>query len=81
MDLDDIDLGSGGLTILPTPATSNYRHLGSVMGKDLVRLLNLEDMSGSHAPRFVGGELQIAGDRSVCDCVTPQGPLNDEKEM
>jgi hypothetical protein len=74
MDLDDIDLGSGGLTILPTPATSNYRHLGSVMGKDhLVRLLNLEDMSGSHAPRFVGGELQIAGDRSVCDCVTPQG--------
>jgi len=59
LDLGDADLGSGSLAILPTPATSKFSHLGVVMGKDgIVRLLNLDDMSGSHGPRFVGGELQ-----------------------
>jgi hypothetical protein len=73
LDFYDIDLGSGSLAILPAPGGSNVAHLGVIMGKDsIVRLLNLDDMSGNHGPRFVGGELQELNDRSVIDAATPQ---------
>lgn len=68
--LDDADLGSGSLVILPAPPASAVRHLGLQIGKDaLLRLIDLSDMGGDgvlfadgfepavpHAS--VGGELE-----------------------
>lgn len=73
LDLYDIDLGSGAVAIVPAPATSKYPHLGTVLGKDgILRLLNLDDMSGQHGPRFVGGELQTVRAGYVVDIATQQ---------
>src|SRR5262249_2901081 len=59
----DLDLGSTNLLILPTLPTppnsgSNYPRLAVQGGKDQVlRLIDLDDMSGQGAPGRVGGEV------------------------
>lgn len=73
LDLYDIDFGSGSLAILPAPVASKFPHLGVMMGKDtVVRLLNLDDMSGQHGAGFVGGELQAVPGSGAADVATPQ---------
>ena len=58
MDSQDLDLGSTTIAILPLPEASGLR-LGVQSGKDsIARLLNLRDLSGSGAPRHIGGEIQ-----------------------
>lgn len=60
LDGQDIDLGSASLSILPVPAASTVQHLGLQTGKDSkLRLINLDDMSGTGAPGGVGGEIQL----------------------
>ena len=60
LDGSDTDLGSISLAILPVPAGSIVPHLGMQVGKDAVlRLINLDNMSGAGAPAHVGGELQL----------------------
>jgi len=55
----DADLGSTSPAILPAPSDSNYTHLGLQIAKDsCVRLINLDDMSGTGASGHSGGELQ-----------------------
>ena len=54
----DADLGSTAPAILPTPLNSAVRHLAVQGGKDgLLRLLNLDDLSGSDGPGHIGGEI------------------------
>lgn len=54
----DLDLSSTGIAILPD--APGYPHLGVQSGKDwMIRLLDLEDLSGRGGPRFIGGELQL----------------------
>jgi hypothetical protein len=54
----DEDLGSGAVAILPVVAAS-VPHLGVQVGKDsIVRLLNLDNLSGAGHPGAIGGELQ-----------------------
>ena len=54
----DLDLGSTAPAILPTPANCNVRHLGVQGGKDSVlRLLNLDNLSGQGGPGHTGGEV------------------------
>lgn len=56
----DLDLGSTSLAILPAPPGSAVAHLGVQVGKDtMLRLLDLDDMSGQGAPAHAGGELQL----------------------
>jgi hypothetical protein len=53
----DLDLGSTNLLILPDNGSS-YPHLAVQSGKDQVlRLIDLDDMSGQGAPGKVGGEV------------------------
>jgi outer membrane protein assembly factor BamB len=60
LDGSDTDLGSASLSILPVPAGSAVAHLGLQTGKDSkLRLINLDDMSGTHAPGGVGGEIEV----------------------
>ena len=60
LDNQDTDLGSISLAILPVPSGSTVAHLGMQVGKDAVlRLINLDNMSGAGAPAHVGGELQL----------------------
>ncbi|MBO9661293.1 PQQ-binding-like beta-propeller repeat protein [Dokdonella sp.] len=60
LDGQDIDLGSASLSILPVPAASTVQHLGLQTGKDAkLRLIDLDDMSGTGAPGGVGGEIQL----------------------
>lgn len=60
LDGQDIDLGSASLSILPVPAASTVQHLGLQTGKDSkLRLIDLDDMSGTGAPGGVGGEIQL----------------------
>jgi hypothetical protein len=55
----DIDLGSVSPAILPVPAGSTVAHLGLQAGKDgVLRLIDLDDMSGQGGAGHVGGELQ-----------------------
>jgi hypothetical protein len=55
----DADLGSTAPAVLPAPPGSNVAHLGVQSGKDAqLRLLNLDNLSGSGGPGHVGGELQ-----------------------
>jgi outer membrane protein assembly factor BamB len=59
LDDDDLDLGSTEPALLPALAASRYPHLGLQSGKDgLIRLLDLDDLSGRGRPGQVGGELQ-----------------------
>ncbi|HEV3455187.1 MAG TPA: PQQ-binding-like beta-propeller repeat protein, partial [Thermoanaerobaculia bacterium] len=54
----DLDLGSTAPALLPALAASRYPHLGLQSGKDgLIRLLDLDDLSGQGRPGQVGGEL------------------------
>ena len=56
--LKDADLGSTAPAILPTPANSNVKHLAVQGGKEgILRLLNLDNLSGQGGPGFTGGEV------------------------
>ena len=56
----DKDLGSTNMLILPNNG-SKYPHLGAQSGKDqLVRLINLDNMSGQGGPGHVAGEVSSA---------------------
>jgi len=58
LQLTDGDLGSTAPAILPTPARSRVRNLAVQSGKDqLLRLLNLDDLSGQGGTGHVGGEI------------------------
>lgn len=60
LDDQDIDLGSISPVILKVPAGSTVANLGMQTGKDAkLRLINLDNMSGSGGPAHVGGELQL----------------------
>jgi outer membrane protein assembly factor BamB len=53
---NDVDIGSTAPAILPN--TSNYPHLAVQGGKDSVlRLINLDNLSGQSGPGHTGGEL------------------------
>ncbi len=55
----DLDLGSSAPVLLPTPPGSRVAHLAAHCAKDsLIRLIDLDDMSGAGRPAAVGGELQ-----------------------
>jgi hypothetical protein len=55
----DADLGSTAPAVLPTPPGSKFAHLGLQSGKDSkLRLLNLDNLSGSSGPGHLGGEIQ-----------------------
>ena len=54
----DADLSSTTIATLPVPRRAMLPRLGVQSGKDgTIRLLNLEDMSGTGGPRAIGGEL------------------------
>jgi hypothetical protein len=56
----DLDLGSTAPAILPVPAGSSVAHLALQGGKDAVlRLLNLDDLSGQGGPGHTGGEVAV----------------------
>ena len=56
LDSSDQDLGSTAPAILPN--TSKYPHLAVQGGKDqMLRLINLDNMSGQGAPGLTGGEV------------------------
>lgn len=58
----DLDLGSFSLAILPVPSGEAVSHLGAQLGKDsMIRLIDLDNMNGSHVVGAVGGELQLIG--------------------
>ena len=58
----DLDLGAVSLAILPVPPGHTVTHLGAQVGKDaMIRLIDLDNMNGSHGPGGVGGELQQNG--------------------
>jgi hypothetical protein len=57
---EDLDLSSTGVVPLPTSRADDWPRLGVQGGKDWrIRLLNLEDLSGTGGPRAIGGELQV----------------------
>ncbi len=54
----DTDLGSTDIAILPVPAASSVKHLAVQGGKDqLLRLLNLDNLSGQGGIGLTGGEI------------------------
>jgi hypothetical protein len=56
---DDLDLSSTTIAILPRTDPSQP-HLGVQSGKDsMIRLLDLDNLSGEGGPRHVGGELDV----------------------
>jgi outer membrane protein assembly factor BamB len=56
---DDLDLSSTTIAILPR-TDSSQPHLGVQSGKDsMIRLLDLDNLSGESGPRHVGGELDV----------------------
>ena len=58
----DADLGSTAPAVLPPVPGSRFPHLAVQGGKDaILRLLNLDDLSGKGQPGQVGGELQAIG--------------------
>jgi hypothetical protein len=60
LNLDDDDLGVESPVILPAPADSRIANLGVQIGKDgIVRLLDLDDMSGQGGSGKIGGELSL----------------------
>ncbi|MBV8201233.1 MAG: PQQ-binding-like beta-propeller repeat protein [Acidobacteria bacterium] len=55
----DLDLGSSAPVLLPAPAGSRLAHLAAHCGKDqVIRLLDLDNLSGTGRPGAIGGELQ-----------------------
>jgi outer membrane protein assembly factor BamB/mono/diheme cytochrome c family protein len=62
----DQDLGSTDPLILPTLPGARYPHLAVLGGKDgVIRVLNMDDLSGKGGAGHTGGELYLA--------MTPQG--------
>jgi len=60
LERDDLDLGSSTPTALPAIPGSAYRHVGVMGGKDgILRLVNLDDLSGQGGIGHTGGELQL----------------------
>jgi hypothetical protein len=58
MQQNDEDRGSSSPVILNVPANSSVPHLGMVAGKDSVlRLINLDNLSGNGQAGFTGGEI------------------------
>lgn len=58
----DLDLGAVSLAIVPVPPGHTVAHLGAQVGKDsMIRLIDLDNMNGSHSPGGVGGELEEIG--------------------
>lgn len=54
----DLDLGVSVPAILPVPADSVVKNIGVQIGKDaIVRLLNLDDLSGGGGPGHLDGEI------------------------
>ena len=61
LDNNDSDLGSTAPAILPVPVQSKVAHLAVQGGKDqLLRLINLANLSGHSGPGYTGGEVQAA---------------------
>ncbi len=55
----DADLGSTNPVILSMPITSTYQHVAAQGGKDgIIRLINLDAMSGAGGPGQLGNEIQ-----------------------
>ncbi len=55
---NDLDLGSTNVAILPVPVTSTLQHVAVQSGKDgVLRLLNLDNLSGQGGPGHTGGEV------------------------
>jgi outer membrane protein assembly factor BamB len=55
---NDTDLGSTAPALLPVVPGSRYPHLAVMGGKDaMLRLLNLDNLSGKGSPGNVGGEI------------------------
>ncbi len=60
LDAEDHDLGSTSPALLPVPPTSRVRRLAAQAGKDgLLRLLDLDNLSGQGSPGHTGGEVQV----------------------
>jgi hypothetical protein len=60
LDDNDTDLGSTEPAILPPVAGSRFPHLAAQSGKDaMLRLLNLDNLSGQGGPGNTGGELTL----------------------
>ncbi len=60
LNSDDDDLGVESPALLPAPVGSLIAHLGVQIGKDgIVRLLDLDDMSGQGGPAHIGGEISL----------------------
>lgn len=58
LDDQDLDVGSTAPAILPVPASSAVQHLAVQGGKDaMLRLLNLDNLSGQGGPGHTGGEI------------------------
>jgi len=56
----DSDLGSTAPALLPTPANSSVQHLAVQGGKDtILRLINLDNLSGQGGPGNTGGEVSV----------------------
>ncbi len=67
---NDKDLGSTAPAILPVPPSSNVAHLALQSGKDgILRLVNLDNLSGQGGPGHTGGSLgtdsQVLGGTEV----------------
>jgi photosystem II stability/assembly factor-like uncharacterized protein len=63
----DEDLGSTAPAILPVPATSMVQHLAVQGGKDhMLRLLNLDNLSGQGGIGHTGGEIGTVIDLPQC---------------
>ena len=73
LDTEDLDLGSTAPALLPTPAASVVKHLALQGGKDgLLRLLNLDNLSGQGGPGHTGGELQVVPVSASGGLILPQ---------
>lgn len=58
LDRRDLDLGSTAPAIIPTPPNCKIKELAVQSGKDKVlRLINLDNLSGKGGPGNVGGEI------------------------
>jgi outer membrane protein assembly factor BamB len=89
LDAIDQDLGSTSTLILPN-ADSTYPHLAAQGGKDgLIRLINLDNMSGGGGPGYTGGEIasfniygSACSGSEACRIVAPMStwidPLNNQ---
>ncbi len=57
---NDKDIGSASPTLLPPVPGSKYPHLAVQAGKDeMLRLINLDDMSSNGGPGNLGGGIQV----------------------